>query len=64
LDISRNEIKFLPNSIGKMRKLKYLWLEDNKLYELPESIFIPNSLKFIVLRGNPLKNLDDIKKSY
>jgi hypothetical protein len=45
-----------------MRKLKYLWLEDNQLYELSESIFIPNSVKFIVLRGNPLKNPDDIKK--
>lgn len=54
LDLSRNKIKEIPNSIDKLSKLKYLLLNRNEISSLPESIGNLRNLKELYLNENRL----------
>ncbi len=57
LDLSRWEIKELPESIGKLSKLQFLSLANLELVNLPESIKYLSHLKSFNLGGNKFNNL-------
>ena len=38
LDLDRNQIVVIPDSIAQLRNLKALWLFDNEIEKLPDSI--------------------------
>jgi len=57
LDLSRWEIKELPESIGKLSKLQYLSLANLELESLPESIKYLSHLKYLNLGGNKISTL-------
>lgn len=52
LDLCGNDLDELIPEIGKCHSLRHLLLEDNKLTELPESIFSLPNLESIYLREN------------
>lgn len=54
LDLSKNEIKFLPESIGNLINLKHLDLFNNKIENLPVSFSNLKRLQYLDLRKNPL----------
>ena len=56
-DPAKNFIKKIPESIGKLNRLKYLRLSYNNLTELPESIGELTELEILDLRGNKLSKL-------
>lgn len=65
LDLSCNDITYIPSSIKNLQKLKYLNLENNKISQLPKEILSLQNLKLINLKGNPIKNIPDfIKKDF
>jgi Leucine-rich repeat (LRR) protein len=49
----------LPDSIGRLSRLRELHLRNNKLTSLTESIGMLQELRHIDLRGNPLEYLPD-----
>ena len=55
LDLSRWEIKELPESIGLLSKLQYLSLANLNLKSLPESIKLLSHLRYLNLCGNNFK---------
>jgi len=59
LNLYSNNLTFLPNSIGNLIDLKYLYLENNKLITLPESIRNLLNLKILDLSYNCIENLPD-----
>lgn len=54
LDLSKNELKELPEDFGNLTKLKYLDLYQNQLQHLPLSFSKLKDLKFLDLKDNPL----------
>lgn len=54
LDLSKNELKELPEDFGKLTKLKHLDLYQNQLQHLPLSFSKLKDLRFLDLKGNPL----------
>ncbi len=54
-----NRLTSLPDSIGRLRRLRELHLRNNHLPTLPESIGQLLELRQIDLRGNPLTHLPD-----
>lgn len=50
-------LKYLPDSIGKIRHLKYLYLNENLLKELPVSIGRLKSLEILDIRNNKLHSI-------
>lgn len=59
LNLYSNNLKLLPNSIGSLFELKYLYLENNKLITLPESIINLRNLKILDLSYNPIDKIPD-----
>jgi len=57
LKLSRCEIKNLPDSIGNLKDLKYLYLYDNNLEILPETIGKLQNLECLDLGRNKIKDL-------
>jgi len=57
LDIRKNQIKFLPKSIGNLKSLKELWLRENYLESLPKSIKKLTTLKKLELFYNNFTNI-------
>ncbi len=57
LDLSRWELREIPNSIGLLSKLEYINLSGLALKELPESMKSLESLNFINLNGNNLTEI-------
>ncbi|XP_039029563.1 disease resistance protein RPS5-like [Hibiscus syriacus] len=58
LDLSKNSIKSLPNSLSKCSKLTALLLSDCYIGSIPEAFFKHmNALKVLDLSRNPMKNL-------
>lgn len=57
LDLSRWEIRELPESIGKLSKLQYLGLAGLELKFLPESIKFLSHLKYFNISGNKFTNI-------
>lgn len=54
LDLSKNELRELPEDFGNLNKLKYLDLYKNQLQHLPLSFSKLKDLKFLDLKDNPL----------
>lgn len=54
LDLSRNEIKFLPEDFGNLVNLKHLDLYNNKLEHLPFTFGGLVKLRYLDLKSNPL----------
>lgn len=54
LDLSKNELRELPEDFGNLNKLKYLDLYKNQLEHLPLSFSKLKDLKFLDLKDNPL----------
>lgn len=54
LDLSRNEIKFLPEDFGNLVNLKHLDLYSNKLEHLPFTFGGLVKLRYLDLKSNPL----------
>ncbi|MCK4780576.1 MAG: hypothetical protein KAT57_10330, partial [Candidatus Lokiarchaeota archaeon] len=57
LDLSRWEIKELPESIGLLSKLQYLSLANLELKNLPESINSLSHLRYLNLCGNEFRKI-------
>lgn len=54
LDLSFNELTYLPTSIGKLTKLKRLNLSGNRIGSLPKEFENLTSLEFLDLDNNPI----------
>lgn len=54
LDLSFNELNYLPTSIGKLTKLKRLNLSGNKISSLPKEFENLTSLEFLDFDSNPI----------
>ncbi|MCO5580580.1 hypothetical protein L7F22_034450 [Adiantum nelumboides] len=59
LDLSKNQLKELPSSIGELDKLEVFDLQSNQLAYLPDAIGFLEKLKYLNLSGNMLVNLPD-----
>ena len=59
LFLHKNQLNYIPESIGNLTKLKDLSLEWNQLNYIPESIGNLKSLKILKLTDNQLKELPD-----
>lgn len=57
LDLSFNELKYLPTSIGKLKKLKRLNLSGNKISSLPKEFENLTSLEFLDFDNNPIERV-------
>jgi len=57
LDLSYQDLKVLPSSIGQLTKLKRLKLSHNQLKKLPEELFLLEDLRRLHLDDNQLKKL-------
>lgn len=54
LDLSKNQIRFLPDDFGQLEQLRHLDLYDNCLEHLPLSFGQLRRLRYLDLKGNPL----------
>lgn len=54
LDLSKNQLKELPENFGELTKLKHLDLYKNELQHLPLSFSKLKALKWLDLKDNPL----------
>lgn len=54
LDLSKNQLKELPENFGELTKLKHLDLYKNELQHLPLSFSKLQALKWLDLKDNPL----------
>lgn len=54
LDLSFNELQYLPTSIGKLKKLKRLNLSGNNISSLPKEFEHLTSLEFLDFNNNPI----------
>ncbi len=57
--LSKRSLPFLPESIGNLKSLKKLILDDNKLTRLPKSIGNLKSLEILILEHNQLISLPE-----
>lgn len=57
LDLSFNELQYLPTSIGKLKNLKRLNLSGNKISSLPKEFENLTSLEFLDFDGNPIERV-------
>lgn len=58
LDLSNNRLSSIPESIGALRNLEFLYLQNNRIETLPESLFKMTKLKRLNLKGNSLRPED------
>lgn len=54
IDLSKNELKFLPDEFGNLINLKHLDLYNNQLENLPVTFGKLNKLRYLDLKDNPL----------
>ncbi|XP_026750029.2 leucine-rich repeat protein 1 [Galleria mellonella] len=57
LDLSGNNLKYLPKCIWKLQKLITLKLDDNMLNQLPATLGRINSLRYLTISKNMLSSL-------
>jgi len=61
--LNYTKLKSLPKSINQLNNLEVLNLRGNSIEAIPDFIKIPN-LKFLVLKGNPLKDFRNISRAF
>ncbi len=49
LDLSKNKLKNLPDEIGECVSLSDLYLSENQIYELPETIGVINNFEITLI---------------
>lgn len=54
IDLSKNQLKFLPDEFGDLKNLKHLDLYNNLLENLPITFGKLVKLRYLDLKGNPL----------
>jgi Leucine-rich repeat (LRR) protein len=54
LDVSENNLTFIPDAVSKCSQLEELDLHTNQLSAYPSSSFVLKNLKSLILSGNPL----------
>ena len=59
LCIESSELEYLPDSIGNLKQMKWLYLLENNLETLPDSIGRCKSLELLDLRGNKLTSIPE-----
>ncbi|KAI5055562.1 hypothetical protein GOP47_0029083 [Adiantum capillus-veneris] len=59
LDLSKNQLKELPCSIGDLDRLEVLDLQSNQLSSLPDAIGFLENLRYLNVSGNMLVNLPE-----
>ncbi len=59
LSLSHNQLKSLPQCLGKLSQLQKLWAENNQLTSLPESLGKLSKLEVLDLTHNELKTLPE-----
>lgn len=68
LNLSRNQLKALPNSIGQLKNVKRLIVDRNKLASIPKEIGQMESLQELILNRNELteipKEISGLKNLY
>jgi len=54
-----NQIEEIPSEIGELRYLEELTFADNKIVEIPPSLFskLTDSLKILIMSDNKIKHL-------
>lgn len=57
LNLANNELRFLPENIGKLKSLVELNIANNKIVTLPKSINTLSNLKVINTSGNSIKDM-------
>lgn len=57
LDLGSNHLKFIPSSIGELKKLKKIDLSDNEIKTLPSELFKLANLESIDFRYNQIEEL-------
>jgi hypothetical protein len=57
LDVSRNELKTVPESLSRLTRLSYLDLSENRLREIPAPVFSLEELQTLRLKGNPVTEI-------
>ncbi len=55
LDLSKNQLEFLPEYFGELKSLRHLDLYNNQLTYVPVSFCNLKNLKWLDLKNNPLK---------
>lgn len=58
MDVTHNNLKFLPNKMGELRKLQFLYAQHNDIKEIPdfegcehvEELFFGNNFLKVVIR--------------
>ncbi|MEQ9485810.1 leucine-rich repeat domain-containing protein [Coleofasciculus sp. F4-SAH-05] len=60
LDLSGKGITEIPECIGQLTNLKWLYLSKNKITNIPKCIGQLNNLKWLFLDGNKITNIHDL----
>ena len=56
LDLSKNQLMYLPDEFGQLTQLKRLDLLSNRLINLPLSFVNLNKLQWLDLKENPIQD--------
>lgn len=56
IDLSKNQLRFLPDDFGNLKNLKHLDLYNNQLEHLPVTFGRLSKLKYLDLKSNPLNS--------
>ncbi len=61
VDLSHNQIKYIPDSISRLSQLQHIELSHNKIKHIPDSINGLSKLKILNLACNQIETFPDLK---